>query len=235
MVRCSHVAGVWAAAAVWSLVAIKHVGALFGDCPRAVERLAMNVSQQISLQPAQLRQAASRLRESGGRLEMAYAWYPEPHRIELRYVATEADQREFAIWRCSPTGPMPSLTDSWPLMGWFEREITDLFGLGFSEHPEPRRLVLHAGVNPVLPPLEPGYPPDTQVRVKSTRLSVPEVTGAQADVQLLPFGPGVPTSSNRVNFFSSTSAKQFCTITRSCSSSIVEWKNALRACQWPRV
>jgi formate hydrogenlyase subunit 5 len=149
----------------------------------------MNVSQQISLQPAQLRRAASRLRETGGRLQMAYAWYPEPHRIELRYVATEAEQREFAIWRCSPTGPVPSLTDSWPLMGWFEREISDLFGLEFSEHPEPRRLVLHAGANPVLPPFHPDYPTDTQVRIESTRLSVPEVTGAQADVQLLPFGP----------------------------------------------
>jgi formate hydrogenlyase subunit 5 len=149
----------------------------------------MNVSQQISLQPGQLRHAASRLRETDGRLQMAYAWYPEPHRIELRYVATEAGQREFAIWRCSPTGPVPSLTDSWPLMGWFEREIRDLFGLEFSEHPEPRRLVLHAGVNPVLPPFDPNYPPDTQVPVESTRLSVPEVTGAEADVQLLPFGP----------------------------------------------
>lgn len=149
----------------------------------------MNVSQQISLQPAQLKHAASRLRETDGRLQMAYAWYPQPHHIELRYVATEAGQREFAIWRCVPTGPVPSLTDSWPLMGWFEREIKDLFGLDFSGHPELRPLILHAGVKPVLPPFDPDYPLDTQVRVESTRLSVPEVTGAQADVQLLPFGP----------------------------------------------
>jgi formate hydrogenlyase subunit 5 len=149
----------------------------------------MNVSQQILLQPAQLKDAASRLREADGRMQMAYAWYPEPHRIELRYVATEAGQREFAIWRCLPPGPVPSLAGIWPLMGWYEREIRDLFGLDFSDHPEPRRLVLHAGVNPVLPPFDPGYPSDTQVRIESTRLSVPEVTGAEADVQLLPFGP----------------------------------------------
>ena len=118
----------------------------------------MNVSQQIALQPSQLRPAASRLRETDGRMQMAYAWYPEPHRLELRYVATEADQREFAIWRCAPTGPVPSLAGLWPLMGWYEREIMDLFGVDFSEHPEPRRLVLHDGVNPVLPPFDPRLP-----------------------------------------------------------------------------
>jgi formate hydrogenlyase subunit 5 len=149
----------------------------------------MNVSQQIALQPSQLRPAASRLRETDGRMQMAYAWYPEPHRLELRYVATEADQREFAIWRCAPTGPVPSLAGLWPLMGWYEREIMDLFGVDFSEHPEPRRLVLHDGVNPVLPPFDPRYPPETTVQAEPARQSIPEVAGAEADVQLLPFGP----------------------------------------------
>ena len=42
----------------------------------------MNAGQQIALQPAQLRQTATRLRDSDGRMQMAYAWYPEPDRIE---------------------------------------------------------------------------------------------------------------------------------------------------------
>ena len=36
-------------------------------------------------------------------------------------------------------------------MGWYEREITDLFGLEFSEHPQPQRLVLHDGANHLFP------------------------------------------------------------------------------------
>ena len=149
----------------------------------------MNVPPNIAVPPERLRDAAARLRETDGRMQMAYAWYPQRDRVELRYVATEADHRDFAIWRCEPAGPVPSLTTVWPLMGWYEREIRDLFGIDFSEHPEPRRLVLHAGANPKLPPFDPRYPPDARLTVESTRLAVPEVIGAQADVQLLPFGP----------------------------------------------
>jgi len=149
----------------------------------------MNVPQQTVLQPEQLRDAASRLREADGRLQMVYAWYPEPDRIELRYVATQPDQREFAVWRCAPVGAVPSLSGVWPLISWYEREITDLFGLDFSEHPQPNRLVLHDGVNPLKPPFDPGYPLDTPLQAEPKRQSVPEVAGARSDVQLLPFGP----------------------------------------------
>jgi Ni,Fe-hydrogenase III large subunit/NADH:ubiquinone oxidoreductase subunit C len=149
----------------------------------------MNVMQPISLQPEQLRAAASRLRDADGRMQMAYAWYPERDRIELRYVATETGKRDFAIWRCAPDGPVPSLSTVWPLMSWYEREIIDLFGVEFSEHPQPDRLVLHDGVNPIMPPFNPNYPRDTIIPAESTRQSIPELAGAEADVQLLPFGP----------------------------------------------
>ncbi|HEY2531003.1 MAG TPA: NADH-quinone oxidoreductase subunit C [Xanthobacteraceae bacterium] len=149
----------------------------------------MNALQHTSLQPEQLRDAGARLREGDGRMQMAYAWYPEPRRVELRYVAAEAARREFAIWRCAPAGPVPSLASIWPLMGWYEREITDLFGVEFSEHPQPHRLVLHDGVNPIRPPLDPDYPSATPIQAEPARQSIPEVAGAEADVQLLPFGP----------------------------------------------
>lgn len=148
----------------------------------------MNVSH-ISLQPEQLRAAATRLGGSDGRMQMAYAWYPEPDRIELRYVATEGQHDGFAIWRCLPAGPVPSLSLIWPLMSWYEREITDLFGIDFSEQPQAQRLVLHDGANPICPPFSPKYPPDLPLQPEPVRQAVPEVVGATADVQLLPFGP----------------------------------------------
>jgi formate hydrogenlyase subunit 5 len=149
----------------------------------------MNVSQHTLLLPERLRDAASRLRETDGRMQFAYAWYPDPQHVELRYVATEAGQHGFAVWRCAPTSPVPSLAGIWPLMAWYEREITDLFGIAFSEHPQPHRLVLHDGVNPVRPPFDPDYPAETLLQAEPTRQSIPEVAGAEADVQLLPFGP----------------------------------------------
>jgi Ni,Fe-hydrogenase III large subunit len=149
----------------------------------------MNALQPISLQHEQLRDTATRLRDTDGRMQMVYAWYPQRDRIELRYVASEAGQREFTVWRYSPAGPVPSLAGIWPLMSWYEREIKDLFGVEFSEHPQPLRLVLHDGANPVMPPFDPDYPRDTPVQAEPTRQAVPELSGADADVQLLPFGP----------------------------------------------
>jgi formate hydrogenlyase subunit 5 len=149
----------------------------------------MTAPQLVSLRPEQLRDAASRLRERGGRMQMAYAWYPEPKRVELRYVVTEPGQRPFGVWRCEPSGPVPSMARIWPLIGWYEREIIDLFGVQFLDHPEPHRLVLHEGVSPLRPPLDPDYPLDAPLQAEPTKQIIPQISGAEADVQLLPFGP----------------------------------------------
>lgn len=137
----------------------------------------------------QLVDAADRVRRTDGRMQMAYAWYPEPRRLELRYVATEAGEHEFAVWRCDPAGAVPSLAGVWPLMAWYEREISDLFGIAFRDHPQPERLVLHDGVNFVRPPFDPDYPRDTLLQAEPMQQSIPVIAGAEADVQLLPFGP----------------------------------------------
>lgn len=150
----------------------------------------MKAARHTSLNPEQLREAASRLRDRNGRMQMVYAWYPMPGRLELRYVVTEPDERPFGIWRCEPTGKSaPSLTDIWPLIGWHEREVADLFGIKFVGHPQPHRLVLHDGVEFDLPPFDPNAPKDLSLKAERARQSIPEVEGAEADVQLLPFGP----------------------------------------------
>ncbi len=149
----------------------------------------MTTPQAISLRPAELNDAATRLLASGGRMQMAYAWYREPRQMELRYVASTASQAPFTIWRCAAACPVPSLANICPLLSWYEREITDLFGLPFLDQPQPQRLVLHEGVNLTRPPFDPDYPPDLPLHVELTTQVIPEVAGAQADVQLLPFGP----------------------------------------------
>lgn len=149
----------------------------------------MNALQHTTVPAERLRELAARLRERDGRMQMAYAWHPEGCGIELRYVVTEAGRPDVAVWRCVPNGAVPSLAGIWPLMAWYEREITDLFGVAFSEHPQPHRLVLHDGVNAIGPPFAPDYPPQTLLQAEPARRSLPEIAGAEADVQLLPFGP----------------------------------------------
>ena len=41
--------------------------------------------------------------------------------------------------------PVPSLTSVYPAANWFEREVWDLFGVYFSDHPDLRRLVTDYG------------------------------------------------------------------------------------------
>jgi formate hydrogenlyase subunit 5 len=149
----------------------------------------VTVAQAISLRAAELKTAATRLLAAGGRMQMAYAWYPEPRRLELRYAASPVGTDPFLIWRCDASDPIPSLATVSPLLSWYEREITDLFGLSFVDQPQPQRLVLHEGVTAGPPPFAPDYPPDRPLLVERSRQAVPEVAGADDDVQLLPFGP----------------------------------------------
>jgi Ni,Fe-hydrogenase III large subunit len=74
-----------------------------------------------------------------------------------------------------------------PLLGWYEREITDLFGITFSGHPDPKRLVLHEGVVVQSPPMAEGYPPEKLVEFAGQSSGMPEIEGP--DVQRLPWGP----------------------------------------------
>ena len=149
----------------------------------------MTISQPMTLRPVELKDAAARMLASGGRMQMAYAWYPQPDRLEIRYTASPPANAPFAIWRCEVNEPVPSIAAVAPLLSWYEREITDLYGLGFVDHPQPHRLVLHEGARPIKPPFAPDYPPDQPLRVERARQEILRLGGSEADVQLLPFGP----------------------------------------------
>ena len=139
------------------------------------------------MEPQDLPGAVEAVIAGGGRMQMAYGWYPQPGRLELRYLASRGAGLPFTAWRCMPTGPVPSVALVSPLMGWYEREIADLCGQDFTGHPERRPLVLHAGATASLPPLDPAYPPGTPLAFQPTASLMPEVESP--DVQRLPFGP----------------------------------------------
>jgi len=144
-------------------------------------------AELVSIEPQQLLDSVAKLLKSGGRMQMAYAWHPSRDRLELRYVASRAAGQDFLVWRCDARAPVPSVAGVSPLLGWYEREITDLHGLEFSGHPEPHHLVLHQGARPATPPLDPAYPDGTRMPFEPAATKVPEVQSPE--VQRLPFGP----------------------------------------------
>ncbi|MFT3977510.1 MAG: NADH-quinone oxidoreductase subunit C [Sphingomonas bacterium] len=130
---------------------------------------------------------AQGLHAGGSRLKMVYARRLPDNRIELRYVIEEPPHQGFTIWRCAIDASAPSLADIWPLLSWDEREIMELFGVTFIGHPDPRPLVRHAieGAGPTAEPVMEEVP-EPGLRAAGV---LPEIEGAQLDVQMLPYGP----------------------------------------------
>ena len=151
----------------------------------------MRPATEQRLPPGAVPKACEQLVEAGARLQMAYAWFPKPGEpAEVLYLADKGPHEPFTLLRCrlaNEAQPLQSLATRVPLLGWYEREMIDLCGISFEGHPEPRRLVLHEGAHPSLPPLDPRYPKDTILPYVPEAWDLPPIEGS--DVQLLPFGP----------------------------------------------
>jgi Ni,Fe-hydrogenase III large subunit len=146
------------------------------------------MSEDVALPDLQRRCRAAV--DAGARMQFAYAWYPQGHDDpELRYVLHPTPGQPPLVWRCSPgvISP-PSLAAIAPLLSWYEREITDLCGIPFRDHPQPGPLVLLPGAKIGRPPLLPGSA--LPVSYIAEPYTLPEISGPTAqNVQLLPFGP----------------------------------------------
>ena len=151
----------------------------------------MKGAMERVLRPEEIPQACVDLMNTGARLQMAYAWFPKPgESIEVVYLAAAAPHEPYIVLRCSlsaESSHLQSLAPHIPLLGWYEREIQDLCGVTFDGHPEARRLVLHEGAHPSMPPLDPRYQPAEMMPFTSEPWSLPPIEGD--DVQTLPFGP----------------------------------------------
>jgi len=152
----------------------------------ASDRAAAKV-EIFSIQPAELPELVGKAIGRGGRMQMAYALRAADGGLELRYLGSQAQKEDFFIWRCVPRGPIPSVAVICPLLGWYEREMSDLFGVEFSGQPDAHKLVLHEGAHPPAPPFDPGYPADEMMPFEPAEGGLPEIESA--DVQRLPFGP----------------------------------------------
>ncbi len=147
----------------------------------------MNGTDTIAVSPERLEQTARDLLVEGGRMQMAYACASDDDGLELRYLVSPSRPGPFVMWRCRPNGDPPSLAHIWPLIGWYKREIMDLYGLNFSNHPEPSRLVLPEGVPPPFARPDDGRPRPVARPEPDAFHALPDI--AAGEVQALPFGP----------------------------------------------
>lgn len=150
----------------------------------------MKVIPSQTIDAAALVSACEQLYQQGGRMQLAYAWYPIGVTVpEVRYLVQQGAARNFQWWCVSLTATktLASLANVAPMMGWYEREMYDLFAIHFTAHPECYPLVLHDGVQSTLAPMDRDYPGNTPLNFSRQTWQLPAMQ--HDDLQFLPFGP----------------------------------------------
>ena len=81
-------------------------------------------------------------------MEIAGVDYPErPERFDVNYCLLSLTQNRRIIVKVmtDEATPVPSVTGLWPVAGWLEREVFDMYGVGFSGNPDLRRILTDYG------------------------------------------------------------------------------------------
>jgi NADH-quinone oxidoreductase subunit C len=81
-------------------------------------------------------------------MEIAGVDYPDrAERFEVNYhlLSVTKNHRLRVKVSASEDTPVPSLTSIWPVAGWLEREVFDLYGVLFAGHPDLRRILTDYG------------------------------------------------------------------------------------------
>ena len=75
----------------------------------------------------------------------AVDWHPADPRFEVVYQLHSLERNERLRLKCKLSGEAPeidSVTGVWRGADWYEREVYDLFGIVFRDHPNLRRIML---------------------------------------------------------------------------------------------
>ena len=119
--------------------------------PGAIERLAYWVGDwSLVISVARLLETAAFLRDSeDARFDLcsditATDWPPRAERFDVVYslYSTRLKHRVRLKVRVAERGSVPSVASIWPAANWLEREVFDLFGIGFEGHPDLRRILM---------------------------------------------------------------------------------------------
>jgi NADH-quinone oxidoreductase subunit C len=75
----------------------------------------------------------------------AVDWYPTEPRFEIVYLLHSIERNQRLRLKCrlpSDGAEIDSVTGVWPGANWYEREVFDLFGVVFLNHPDLRRIMM---------------------------------------------------------------------------------------------
>ena len=81
-------------------------------------------------------------------MEIAGADYPSrPERFEVVYMLLSVTKNSRVIVKCSAAEatPVPTVTGLWPVAGWLEREVFDMYGVIFAGNTDLRRILTDYG------------------------------------------------------------------------------------------
>jgi NADH-quinone oxidoreductase subunit C len=81
-------------------------------------------------------------------MEIAGVDYPDrPERFEVVYhlLSLTTNRRIRVKVSTDDATPVPTVTGLWPVAGWLEREVFDMYGVGFSGNPDLRRILTDYG------------------------------------------------------------------------------------------
>jgi len=113
--------------------------------------------------------------ETEPRWEVVYELYTLTHKSHLRLKMQLEEDME-----------APTVSDLWPTADWHEREIFDMMGIRFKDHPDLRRILMWEGY--------PYHPLRKDFPLEGRPSDVPEV--AFSDIAPLAGGPFVTTSTD---------------------------------------
>jgi NADH-quinone oxidoreductase subunit C len=81
-------------------------------------------------------------------MEIAGVDYPDrPERFDVNYCLLSLTKNRRIIVKVvtDEQTPVPSVTGLWPVAGWLEREVFDMYGVAFSGNPDLRRILTDYG------------------------------------------------------------------------------------------
>ena len=81
-------------------------------------------------------------------MEIACVDYPErPERFDVNYCLLSLTKNRRIIVKVTTdeVTPVPTVTGLWPVAGWLEREVFDMYGVGFAGNPDLRRILTDYG------------------------------------------------------------------------------------------
>jgi NADH-quinone oxidoreductase subunit C len=102
----------------------------------------------LYIDPARIAEVCRFLKEHGFvRLSSITAvdWFPAEPRFEVVYHLHSLERNERVRLKCRLEGENPvidSLTDVWRGANWYEREVFDMFGIRFRNHPNLKRILM---------------------------------------------------------------------------------------------